>query len=351
MPAVPRIFNFRSGKQTNAAPYRKGSYLYNLLKQSGPAGGGGYGGAGGGAGGGYGGLYGQYQKALDDANAANKKRETEIRGLYDTTQTDTLDPLSGDVEGSLQGSRDLVGGLRSRLEGSLDSSRDMARGMADQEVSEARTLGRQFAYSRGMQNTTVNPSLSAGYGARARDVENRYRLGLESENRGIQSQLTGQSLGLEQEGRGNLYRDASLQMGFDADRRGFVERINDLGPDFNQMIGLADRMGQGAGGQGGMMNFGLQGGMLGGGRGLRGLRGRIGGGRVGRMRRPVRGGRVGGGGGLMGRMGAGGFAPFVGTLKTSGGGGGAVGSYSGSRGIRPGTPSAPQRRGRILRIN
>jgi hypothetical protein len=167
-------------------------------------------------------LYNEYQAAQDAAAKANKGREKEVRSGYT------------DMHGRIVGG---YGDIRNRAMGYIDKLGGTQRQDIGDRYTQLRGEGEQDMISRGLSNSTVRGSMLQGLASR----EGRENLELEeSLNRqrlDYDTQLSSAGLGA----------DERISTG----RLGFIERIEDEYPDFNQLIGLAQGMGQYGGGFGG----------------------------------------------------------------------------------------------------
>lgn len=189
-----------------------GGYGGMTPASGGGGGGGGYGGGSVGGGGGAFDLASEYQRALDQANAANEARY-----------------------------KDILGGYQSRYERGLG----LLDGMGQQEGRDINELydnqaaqQRQSLVGRGLGNSTVLDTMLAGV-----DRERAADLGRLNERMRQQTLAT--------------------DSGLSGDTLQFMERKTETGPDFNMLAQLAQQMGQagyGAGGGGGFGGGGVGGG-------------------------------------------------------------------------------------------
>ena len=251
----------------------------------------------------------QYQQALDDANAANKERQTKIEGLFgrdreqlarqlelsqnqldqnvlaigqmisdslgislnklneslgrsNKTIADSISRHNKSLEESKSTLRESIEGDRTRVEESLAESDDLARRMSERDTSEARTMARQMATRRGMMASTILPTMMSGMGDRARDKYDQARLGLLSEGRGLQLGLSQQDRGLglqlDQEGR-NLESEGRVhQLGLESQGRSIEQGLGSEGRGLGFNLGqMGTQYGQGLGTQGRTLGLGL----------------------------------------------------------------------------------------------
>jgi len=146
------------------------------------------------------GIAGQYQKALDEAKAANEERYGEIKGGYQ----ERYDTAMGDLEGL---------GAQQR--------KDLGK-----QYSDERAKTRSYLSARGLSGTTLAPTMEQGSIGKEQESMTRLNEALKRERLGYQTGLSG-------------------------DKLGFMERREDVGPDMGMLSQLAYGEGTAGGGGGG----------------------------------------------------------------------------------------------------
>lgn len=152
-----------------------------------------------------GGLGGGYQRALDEANAANERRYQEILGGYDA--------LHGRVMGDLAG----VG---------QQQTADINR-----SYRNAGSRTNNQLVQRGFGNSSLISTMQQGNMRERSEAQRRLQEGLLQQRAGYDTRISQGKLGV-------------------------MERRTDLGPDPNQMIKLMQGMGRGGVGMGGVGGIG-----------------------------------------------------------------------------------------------
>jgi len=150
--------------------------------------------------GGAGGIAGEYQRAMDEAKAANEQRYQDILGGY---------------EKRYSGAMGLLEGLGTQQRADLN-----------QQFTEQGAQQKSYLAARGLSGTTLVPTMQQGLLSQQQDAMTRLNEALKRERLGYQT-------------------------GLSADTLQFKERRTDEYPDLNQMIQLSQMQGQSGGGGGG----------------------------------------------------------------------------------------------------
>lgn len=154
------------------------------------------------------GLAGQYQRAMDRANKANEQRYQKILQGYDD--------------------------LRGRVMGDLEGVGQQERADINRQYDQSAANARQYLVNRGFGNS--NLWLNANQGTQRERMAALGRL-----NDRLRQQRSAADIGITQ------------------GRLGVMERRSDVGPDYNQMIRLAQGLGASPYGQAGMPGPGIRG--------------------------------------------------------------------------------------------
>lgn len=160
----------------------------------------------GGGGGGGSSLAGQYQQAMNRANRANEKRYGQLMQGYD--------------------------GLYGRVMGQLNSVGNQQAEDIKQRYRDAESANYQRLVNRGFGNSTMLNTMKQGT--------------VRETNRDL-ARLA-ESLAMAK---------AQADMNISQNKLGVIERRNDIGPDYGQMIALAQSLGRSGYGQGGMGGGGV----------------------------------------------------------------------------------------------
>ena len=142
-------------------------------------------------------LVSEFQRAQDEAKAANERRYQEIKGGYERRYGDAM--------------------------GMLDQLGGQQRADLEQSFGQAADKQRAFLTGRGLSGTSLGATLDVG---RAREQA--------AASRRLEEALTRERLG--------------YQTGLSQDKLQFMERREDAYPDFRQLQALAYMQGQGQGG-------------------------------------------------------------------------------------------------------
>ena len=164
-------------------------------------------------------LYEKYQKAMDDAFAANDARYAEAKGIYEGRQKETTDELKA---------------LRDRTLGGMEGYGDAQKKLLDQQFRE--TLANQTA---GL-NAQGLGSISAAFAGR-----NAFDLALAKGL--LNDRIADRKIAQDVQLTNNL---ANMNAQTSADTASFIERAQDVAPDFNQLANLAMQVARGNYGQG-----------------------------------------------------------------------------------------------------
>lgn len=208
----------------------------------------GYGGSSGGAGGSsgyYGGaIPNEYQRAYEEARAANEQRYQDILSGYQDRSNEFQQRQAGNTD-------DVLTGYENRYQRGMD----LLNGLGDQEkrdVTESyQKLGaanQQDMTNRGLTGTTIMPTMRAGIERERQDALSRVNERLQREQLMTDAGLSGDALGAQERMYG---QGLAGYMGATGDTLGFAERRNDTYPDMNQLMGLAQQYGASGAGYGG----------------------------------------------------------------------------------------------------
>jgi hypothetical protein len=200
----------------------------------------GYGGSSGGAGGSsgyYGGaIPNEYQRAYEEARAANEQRYQDILSGYQDRSNEFQQRQAGNTD-------DVLTGYENRYQRGMD----LLNGLGDQEkrdVTESyQKLGaanQQDMTNRGLTGTTIMPTMRAGIERERQDALSRVNERLQREQLMTDAGLSGDALGAQERMYG---QGLAGYMGATGDTLGFAERRNDTYPDMNQLMGLAQQYG------------------------------------------------------------------------------------------------------------
>jgi len=156
----------------------------------------------------------EYQRALDEANAANEARYQEGRGLHADRQS-----------AAAAGQRRRINAAMSDLTNyGRTARRDLAEDYSDLEQSQlARVRG------LGLANTSAVGSAQTGVRRRRDQAFDRLNEQIERTRLDTMSRLRGEAIGQAER--------------MTADELGFLERREDIGPDFNVLARLAEMEG------------------------------------------------------------------------------------------------------------
>lgn len=137
-------------------------------------------------------LVNRYQQQVEAANAANRARQQQISGMY--------------------------GDMRTRSAGLLSGLGQQQRADAISAWEGAASAGMQDLVDRGLRNTSVAPTMRAGYERRKQDELRRI-------------------------GEESALRELSVMNAIDTGEAGFLERINETGPNMAMLTALAQGLG------------------------------------------------------------------------------------------------------------
>lgn len=164
-------------------------------------------------------LYEKYQKAMDDAFAANDARYAEAKGIYEGRQKETTDELRA---------------LRERTLGGMEGYGDAQKKLLDQQFAEALANQTASLAAQGLG------SVSAAFAGR-----NAFDLALAKGL--LNDRIADRKISQDVQLTNNL---ANMNAQTSADTASFIERAQDVAPDFNQLANLAMQVARGNYGQG-----------------------------------------------------------------------------------------------------
>lgn len=202
----------------------------------------GYGGGNGGSGGGsssnyYGGaIPDDYQRAYEEARAANEQRYQDILTGYQDRSNNYLQQQAGVTDDVLTGyenryqrGMDLLSGLGTQEKRDIDES-----------YQKLGAVNQQDMVNRGLTGTTIMPTMRAGVERERQDALSRVNERLQREKLMTDAGLSGDALGAQERMYG---QGLAGYLGATGDTLGFAERRNDTYPDLNQLMGLAQQYG------------------------------------------------------------------------------------------------------------
>lgn len=217
----------------SAAQGRQGGGLNSVV---------GYGGGGGRqGGGGSSGYYGgaipdAYQRAQEEAKAANEQRYQDILSGYQNRSNEFQQRQSGNTDDVLTGyenryqrGMDLLSGLGTQEKRDIDES-----------YQKLGASNQQDMVNRGLTGTTIMPTMRSGIERERQDALSRVNERLQREQLLADAGLSGDALGAQERMYG---QGLAGYMGATGDTLGFAERRSDTYPDFNQLLGLAQQYG------------------------------------------------------------------------------------------------------------
>lgn len=181
------------------------------------------------------------KKAYDDAFAANKAREDEIRGRYQGMIGELLPWLKDQRAG-------IEAGYNDRLNTGMGMLDQYGQQMEKDITDEGKKLGAstdQSMINRGLYNTTVRDNMQQGVYRRTQDALGAARDNIARTKSGMYAGLSGDALGAQMSLLGMEYGANS-----DLPQRytDFIERIQDQYPDMAKYLQLGLQAGQGMGG-------------------------------------------------------------------------------------------------------
>ena len=208
----------------------------------------GYGGAmgamGGGAGGGGMGVPQDYQRAYEEAKAANEER-------YKNILTGYQDRSNQYQEGAAGLRDDVLGGYDARYQRNMNALQGQGQQEAidiQRRYGELGAANQQDMVNRGLTGTTIMPTMRQGIAREQEGALSRLNERLINQRIGMDSQLSGDALSAQERiGQSILAGAAGVQ----GDTLGFAERRTDAYPDMNQLINLAAMYGAAGGMYGG----------------------------------------------------------------------------------------------------
>ncbi len=211
----------------------------------------GYGGAMGAMGGGMGGAGGggmgvpqDYQRAYEEAKAANEER-------YQNILTGYQDRSNQYQEGAAGLRDDVLGGYDARYQRNMNALQGQGQQEAidiQRRYGELGAANQQDMVNRGLTGTTIMPTMRQGIAREQEGALSRLNERLINQRIGMDSQLSGDALSAQERlGQSILTGAAGVQ----GDTLGFAERRTDAYPDMNQLIQLAQMYGAGGGSYGG----------------------------------------------------------------------------------------------------
>ena len=230
------------------------AYMRPGISEMGSAFGGqfGYGGAmgamGGGAGGGGMGVPQDYQRAYEEARAANEER-------YKNILTGYQDRSNQYQEGAAGLRDDVLGGYDARYQRNMNALQGQGQQEAidiQRRYGELGAANQQDMVNRGLTGTTIMPTMRQGIAREQEGALSRLNERLINQRIGMDSQLSGDALSAQERlGQSILQGTAGVQ----GDTLGFAERRTDAYPDMNQLINLAAMYGAAGGMYGGGNQF------------------------------------------------------------------------------------------------
>lgn len=177
-----------------------------------------------------------YQRAYEEARAANEQRYQDILTGYQDRSNAFQDRQAGNTD-------DVLTGYENRYQRGMD----LLTGLGTQEkrdVDESyRNLGaanQQDMTNRGLTGTTIMPTMRAGIERERQDALSRVNERLQREQLMTDAGLSGDALGAQERMYG---QGLAGYMGATGDTLGFAERRDDTYPDMNQLMGLAQQYG------------------------------------------------------------------------------------------------------------
>lgn len=202
------------------------------------------GGGAGGAGGGGMGVPQDYQRAYEEAKAANEER-------YKNILTGYQDRSNQYQEGAAGLRDDVLGGYDARYQRNMNAIQNLGQQEAtdiQRRYGELKSANKQDMVNRGLTGTTIMPTMDQGIAREQEGALSRLNERLISQRIGLDSQLSGDAISAQERlGQSILTGAAGVQ----GDTLGFAERRTDAYPDMNQLIQLAAMYGAAGGMYGG----------------------------------------------------------------------------------------------------
>ena len=198
----------------------------------------------GGAAGGAMGVPQDYQRAYEEAKAANEER-------YKNILTGYQDRSNQYQEGAAGLRDDVLGGYDARYQRNMNALQGQGQQEAidiQRRYGELGAANQQDMVNRGLTGTTIMPTMRQGIAREQEGALSRLNERLINQRLGLDSQLSGDALSAQERLGQSILQGAA---GVQGDKLGFAERRTDAYPDMNQLINLAAMYGAAGGMYGG----------------------------------------------------------------------------------------------------